>query len=454
MVHTSYEFGAMAIDPDGDKVALRFDWGNGDTSDWSPWVENEEAVTMLHSWSSCETYKVRVQAKDKHDKTSEWSLSHPFKIPGPNQPPAPSIPHGPSYGNINQSNQFSGSAIDPDGDSIFIRFAWGNGYISDWSILIASDDSVLISNTWLESDSYYVKAQAMDVHGNTSDWSDSVLIMVGEIVWIRIGAPWHARESNTAEVFNNKMWIIGGNNCPDEVWSSPDGFNWRLETNSAGFGTKDDHQSVVFDNKIWVIGGSHENPHSDVWCSPNGVNWTCITDSAPWPPRWDHSAVVFNNKIWVLGGINGRRRLHDVWYSADGVNWQCATRHAVFVSRFSHAAVVFDNKIWVMGGRVGFEEGSNEIWNSTDGRDWVRVTASAPWGKRYDLTSEAYDNKIWIIGGNPASDVWYSSDGVTWFKDVNHPGISDHSSIVFDNKIWVLAGGTSYVWYRDIILGK
>jgi leucine-zipper-like transcriptional regulator 1 len=449
VVHTAYEFGAMAIDPDGDKLAIRFAWGDGDTSNWSPWVENEEAITMSHSWASYGTYGVKVQAKDTHENTSEWSISHLVKIPGPNQPPVPSIPYGPSYANIGQGNNFSGSAIDPDGDSIFIRFDWGNGYISDWSYLMASGDSVLITNTWSEPDSYYVKAQAMDIKGMTSDWSDSVLIMVGEVVWIRYFPPWQARESHTAEVFNNKMWLIGGYAHPNEVWSSPDGINWTLETNSAGFGTRDDAQSVVFDNKLWVIGGSHEDPHNDVWCSLNGVNWTCVTDSAPWPGRWDHSVVVFNNKIWVLGGVGLSGRLHDVWFSPDGIKWQCATRHAVCVSRSSHGAAVFNNEIWVMGGRVGFEEGTNAVWHSRDGREWFRATGSAPWGKRYDLTSEAYDNKIWVIGGNPSSDVWYSSDGETWFRDATSLSISDHSSIVFNNKIWVFGGG---VWCRDIIL--
>lgn len=461
MVHTSYEFGAMAVDPDGNKVALRFDWGDGDTSDWSPWVVNEEAVTMLHSWSLFETYMVRVQAKDEHEKTSEWSLPHQFKIPGPNEPPVPSIPHGPSYGNIYQSNQFSGSAIDPEGDSFSIRFDCGNAYITDWSSFMGNGDSVLMPVSWLEPDSYYVKAQAMDIQGNISDWSDSVLIMIGEIVWICATphAAWSPRESHSSVVFNNKMWVIGGHLKTDEVWSSPDGVNWTCETELAGFGERDDHRSVVFDNKMWVIGGSHDRPHNDVWCSSNGINWTCVTDSAQWSPRWDHSSVIFNNKIWVLGGTDNHGGLYDVWYSADGVNWQRATNHAICVARPNHTSVVFDNKIWVMGGESGME-GTEEVWYSTNGSDWVQVTASAPWGKRHWHTSEVYDNKMWIIGGG--DDAWYSSDGVSWFKDNPYsgyfPGRADHTSVIFDNKIWILGGGegggTNDVWYRDVIYKK
>lgn len=448
----------MAVDPDGDRVAIRFDWGDEDTSDWSSWVGIEEAVVMSHVWSSIGVYYIKVQAKDEHEKTSEWSLPHQIKIPGINQAPEPSIPHGPSYGNVYQASQFSGLAVDPEEDSISIRFDWGNGFISDWSSIIASGDSVLISNIWLESGYYYVKIQAMDIHGMTSDWSDSVLIMIGEIVWIQSMAPWRPRESHSSVVFDDKMWVIGGHQRPDEVWSSPDGVNWKCETDSAGFGERDDHRSVVFNNKIWVIGGSHGSPQNDVWNSSDGRIWTQVTPAAQWSPRWDHSSVVFDNKIWVLGGTDGGS-LYDVWYSGDGINWICATNHISCVAKPNHTAVAFDNKIWIMGGQVGLEGGSNEIWYTADGNDWDKVTSSAPWDKRYWHTSEVYDNKIWIIGGTPASDVWYSSDGIRWFKDVHPgPGISDHSSVIFDNKIWVIGGGegggSNLVWYRDIIYGK
>ena len=70
---TVYAFTATASDSDGDSVSLRFDWGDGDTSDWSGWVAGGEAVQMSHAWQSFNTFWVRAQARDPHDSLSAWS---------------------------------------------------------------------------------------------------------------------------------------------------------------------------------------------------------------------------------------------------------------------------------------------------------------------------------------------------------------------------------------------
>ena len=70
---TIYEFRSVAVDPDGDRVALRFAWGNGDTSDWSPWLTSGETTSMYHSWDSAGTYQITSQAKDDSESLSGWS---------------------------------------------------------------------------------------------------------------------------------------------------------------------------------------------------------------------------------------------------------------------------------------------------------------------------------------------------------------------------------------------
>ena len=70
---TVYTFTATASDSDGDSVSLRFDWGDGDTSDWNGWVAGGETVQMSHAWQSFNTFWVRAQARDPHDSLSAWS---------------------------------------------------------------------------------------------------------------------------------------------------------------------------------------------------------------------------------------------------------------------------------------------------------------------------------------------------------------------------------------------
>ncbi len=66
-------FWTSATDPDGDQVAIRFDWGDGNISDWSNFVNSGQTVLMSHSYSSPGTYYVKAQAKDVWGGESEWS---------------------------------------------------------------------------------------------------------------------------------------------------------------------------------------------------------------------------------------------------------------------------------------------------------------------------------------------------------------------------------------------
>jgi outer membrane protein assembly factor BamB len=66
--------------PDGDKIAIRFDWGNGDTSDWSLFNSTGDSITMSNTWLTPGTYSVKAQAKDFYDMTSDWSEGFPVMI--------------------------------------------------------------------------------------------------------------------------------------------------------------------------------------------------------------------------------------------------------------------------------------------------------------------------------------------------------------------------------------
>ncbi|MDD2890436.1 MAG: PKD domain-containing protein [bacterium] len=86
-INTPYDFSSSAAnpaDPDGDNVAIRFDW-NGDGTDISPWssfVSSGTSVPMSHSWSTANTYYVKAQTKDINGATSGWSSEHQIVISG------------------------------------------------------------------------------------------------------------------------------------------------------------------------------------------------------------------------------------------------------------------------------------------------------------------------------------------------------------------------------------
>ena len=58
-VNTPYDFSSSTTDPEGENIAIRFDWGDGNISNWSSYVPSGQTVTMSHSWSSAGTYYVK-----------------------------------------------------------------------------------------------------------------------------------------------------------------------------------------------------------------------------------------------------------------------------------------------------------------------------------------------------------------------------------------------------------
>uniref|UniRef100_A0A7C4TDE7 PKD domain-containing protein n=1 Tax=candidate division WOR-3 bacterium TaxID=2052148 RepID=A0A7C4TDE7_UNCW3 len=173
-----YIFSTSAFDPDSDSVAIRFSWGDGDTSSWSSYLPSNQNVSAGHSWNISGNYLIRAQAMDKDSAFSPWSGIHTITIVS-NYPPAkPSPPFGPSYGWVDSFYTFSSSTTDPDGDSITLRFSWGDGDTSSWSDYVPSGDTVFISHYWRNIGIYIVRAQARDKKGLTSQWSDGTEIEI------------------------------------------------------------------------------------------------------------------------------------------------------------------------------------------------------------------------------------------------------------------------------------
>lgn len=94
-----------------------------------------------------------------------------------NYPPqTPIQPSGLLVGQPGIEYNFSSLTTDPDGDSIFYQFNWGDGANSDWVGPYPSGDSGFASHTWEHSGIYYVKVKAKDEHARESTWSDSLAI--------------------------------------------------------------------------------------------------------------------------------------------------------------------------------------------------------------------------------------------------------------------------------------
>jgi hypothetical protein len=66
-VQTIYSYSTSGTDPNKDLLQYRFDWGDGEISDW------DGASSWTHAFATIGDFCVKAQAKDSHEATSEWS---------------------------------------------------------------------------------------------------------------------------------------------------------------------------------------------------------------------------------------------------------------------------------------------------------------------------------------------------------------------------------------------
>jgi len=344
-----------------------------------------------------------------------------------------------------------------------------------------------------------------------------------EYKWVQVTAKadFAPRDGAGALTFKGRMWLLGGWNredkehfpriCNNEVWSSEDGADWRLEKRgtfgSESFDPETDwegrHYSgyAVFQDKMWIVGGDSNQDHYqyDVWNSVEGQTWTHVNKGrdVPWGPRAMYYTCAFKGKLWVMGGqtvpqhIPAEERFYDdIWNSSDGINWERVSRtEPHWASRgLIGGRVVFKDRMWILGG--GTYDGTydtpgqperkyyDDVWSSADGVNLECHLDHAPWAERQLHDVAVFDEKMWVMEGinlnspHAASisadvaarrpemarwicplnmnDVWYSADGVHWVEFPNTPWAPRHAASVFvhDKALWVVTGNhmESDVW--------
>lgn len=134
-------------------------------------------------------------------------------------------------------------------------------------------------------------------------------------------APWAPRAFHGAVVFADKMWVFGGGNYKpqyfgfNDVWSSGDGVHWTKVIDQAPWAPRIWFSAEVYKNRMWLLGGWSDKPsrnYNDVWCSEDGATWQELPAKTVWSKRHEQSAYVFQDKLWIVGG-NAWPLVNDVW---------------------------------------------------------------------------------------------------------------------------------------------
>ena len=189
---TTYTFQTVVSDPDGDSMAVRFDWGDSSVTHWMGWFASGDTVAFTHAWSDTGSFEVRVLAQDQALLTSDSSDLLAVRVANRWPPETPAAPMGPDIGGLDTSYKFIAGADHPDGIPVAIRFAWGDGDTSEWSEFVPSGGPVDAKHAWFAPDTYAVTAQAKDTGELMSLWSSPHTIIIRPPGWsglIMVGAP-------------------------------------------------------------------------------------------------------------------------------------------------------------------------------------------------------------------------------------------------------------------------
>jgi subtilisin family serine protease len=161
------------------------------------------------------------------DNSYGWGMVDAYEaVLNTNLPPEqPPIPDGPSDGVTGIEYTYSSCTIDPEGEDIFYKFAWGDNTTSEWLGPCNSNQSQAATHTWTDPGSYLVCVKAKDINGSVSDWSEPLnvtiikapvldvgviqggLLKVGSNIWNR-GAV-EATNVNYRITFDGGLIILG-----------------------------------------------------------------------------------------------------------------------------------------------------------------------------------------------------------------------------------------------------
>lgn len=195
-----------------------------------------------------------------------------------------------------------------------------------------------------------------------------------EVLATRSNLP--ARVFYGATVFKDRMWLFGGwdgKNYHNDAWSSVDGVKWERAAENVAWSPRNPGNITVFNDKIWIIGGDvidgeknlNPNSNKEIWSSADGVNWTQAAIKSPRPLAG--TPVVFDGKLWLAGANRGNGFDSGMLYTEDGVHWN--EMQAPWSPRGGVAAWVFNDKLYLTGGKYSHTVNgeikfvySNDIW--------------------------------------------------------------------------------------------
>jgi len=98
---------------------------------------------------------------------------YPFMEPNGwlNEPPNTPLINGPSWGVTNVNYSFCITVMNPDGDSLYCLWNFGDSNDSEWLGPFSSGETICVSHAWSHKGTYEITVLLKDEYGEYSNWS-------------------------------------------------------------------------------------------------------------------------------------------------------------------------------------------------------------------------------------------------------------------------------------------
>lgn len=191
-----YKTQIMNMHQNHNGLYYQFSWGDGNYSEWMGPYTNNERVRAEHEWSEPGSYQVQARARFQNNPPlslavmDDWlytGWSEPLTVTatstGNNAPSAPSI-SGTQNGKVGESYDYTISAVDSDGDDVYIYVEFCEGCAeAQWHGPLASGEVLTIAHAWETKGQYMIRAQTKDTSDALSDWSTLPVTMPYSFIW-------------------------------------------------------------------------------------------------------------------------------------------------------------------------------------------------------------------------------------------------------------------------------
>ncbi|MHA7057639.1 hypothetical protein ACWGOQ_0010500 [Aquimarina sp. M1] len=228
--------------------------------------------------------------------------------------------------------------------------------------------------------------------------------------------------------FNNKLWIIGGEDATDtplnDIWSSSDGINWVNE-GTFSFGTIRGHKLMTFNNKLWLYGGVLDGfISSKIFSSEDGSTWVEESETMPFMQYNNVSMIVFEDKLYRIAGYNAdvdpSSEERATYSSVDGINWVLETNNHGFISKYSFRVAAINNTMVAIEPSSNIDDTSITFYSSSDGIIWNNQTTWTTAERGYTSVKPVKLDDTLILVTPPPTNIssfciFYESDnGIDW----------------------------------------